>query len=72
MLSFTRATLLTLALFAPFAASAQQQQPKAPDPELQALIRKTNAYVGLMNRTLRAVTPLDAKSPQLDLQDGDC
>ena len=55
MLSFTRATLLTLALFAPFAASAQQQQPKAPDPELQALIRKTNAYVGLMNRTLRAV-----------------
>jgi hypothetical protein len=34
---------------------AQQAPAAAPDPELQALIRKTNAYVGLMNRTLRAI-----------------
>ncbi|MET0604937.1 MAG: YiiG family protein [Beijerinckiaceae bacterium] len=32
--------------------SPQGQQ---QDPELQALIRKSNAYIGLMNRTLRAV-----------------
>src|SRR5690606_30706254 len=35
---------------APAANPAQQQ-----DAELQALIRKSNAYVGLLNRTLRAV-----------------
>jgi hypothetical protein len=35
--------------------AAAQTGPAAADSELQALIRKTNAYVGLMNRTLRAV-----------------
>jgi len=35
--------------------AAAQTGPAAAESELQALIRKTNAYVGLMNRTLRAV-----------------
>ena len=33
----------------------QSPQGQQQDPELRALIRKSNAYVGLMNRTVRAV-----------------
>lgn len=63
MLSLTRSAFLALCLIAPLSASAQVQQAPggeqkaAPgqENELQALIGKTNAYVGLMNRTLRAI-----------------
>jgi hypothetical protein len=39
----------------PAAAAIPSPAPRAQSSDLQALIRKTNAYVGLMNRTLRAV-----------------
>lgn len=54
MISVTRSAFVVLALLAPFGAAAQQQQ-SPEQASLDALIRKTNAYVGLMNRTLRAV-----------------
>lgn len=56
MMSLARAVVLGLAILAPVTASAQQNQQKPEqNTELQALIGKTNAYVELMNRTLRAV-----------------
>ncbi|WP_342360640.1 YiiG family protein [Terrarubrum flagellatum] len=55
MRGVTRLAFIVLCALAPLAASAQQPAPKPQDSDLQALIRKNNAYIGLMNRTLRAV-----------------
>lgn len=57
MMSLMRFALAAMLLAAAPAAFAQAPQPRAalpPDP-LQQAIQKSNAYIGLMNRTLRAV-----------------
>jgi hypothetical protein len=59
MIHFRRWAVAALCVFASVPALAQSAPPpgqqQQQDPELQALIRKSNAYIGLMNRTLRAV-----------------
>lgn len=63
------ALLIGLALVSP----AWAQSPPAPDPEQaasQALVRKLNAYVELLNRTLRASESLSRYASWVDMKAG--
>lgn len=56
-----------------FGVPALAQAPAAPDPELaasQATVRKLNAYVGLLNRTLRASESIVRYRSWVDMRTG--
>ena len=65
------AALAIVTPFAPPAVFAQTPAAKAPqNPELQAAIAKSNAYIGLMNRTLRASDSWRRYSSWVNLKTG--
>lgn len=67
------ALVFGLALHAPARAQAPTQAPATPEPEQaahQATTRKLNAYVGLLNRTLRAQESLARYASWVDMKAG--
>ena len=51
-------------------AQAQQQARPAQDPDLRAAIGKSNAYTGLLNRTLRAIESWERYTSWVNLKTG--